>query len=66
MIKICDLKTEIEELDITMNKVITILVFNFFHLFFVQFFGILSHEAREKEKLATLESFAKFLENKKL
>ena len=49
-----------------MDKAIFIQVLNSLDSSFAQFLGILSHEAREKEKLTTLESLAKFLESKEL
>ena len=66
MTKICDVKSEIEDLEITMDKAITIQVLNLLNSSFTQFFSILSHNIREKAKLPTLESLAKFLKNKKL
>lgn len=49
-----------------MDKAITIQVLNFFDLSFAQFFSILHHKAREKEKLSALESVTKLLKDKKL
>ena len=66
MTKICDMKYEIEDLGITMDEAITIQVLNSFDSFFAQFFGILSHKARQKQKLPTLESLAKSLEDEEL
>lgn len=60
MIKIYDIKSKIEDLNITIQ------VFNSLNSFFVQFLNILSHEIREKKKLSMLKSFAKLLENKEL
>lgn len=40
--------------------------FKLFWLFFSKFLGILSDKAREKEKFPTLESLAKYWENKEL
>ncbi len=60
------MKSEIEDLEITMDEVITIRVPNSFDSFFTQFLGILSHEVREKKKLPKLETFAKSLEDEKL
>ena len=57
---------EFEDPEITMNKAITIQVLNSLDSSFAQFLGILSHEAREKEKLPTLESLAKSLEDEEL
>lgn len=66
MTKIRNIKSKIEVLDITMDKAITIQVFNYLDLFFAQFFSILSYEAREKEKPPTFESLAKLLKDKEL
>ncbi len=66
MTKICDIKSEIEDLEITIDEAIIIPVSNFLDSSFTQFFGILSHEAREKAKLPTLESWAKSLEHEEL
>ncbi len=66
MTKIRDVRSEIEDLEITMDEAITIQVLNFLESFFTKFLGILSHKAREKEKLSTLESLAKLLEDKEL
>ncbi len=49
-----------------MDEAITIKVSNSHDFFFAQFLGILSHEITEKEKLSTLESSAKSLEDKEL
>ncbi len=49
-----------------MHEAIKIQLLNFFDFSFVQFLGILSHEAREKEKLPTLESLAKLLVDEEL
>lgn len=65
MTKICDIKSEIEDLDITMDEVITIQVLNSFNLSFTLFLSILSYKVKEKAKLSTLESLAKSLEIKK-
>lgn len=46
------------------HEAITIQIINFFDFYLAQFIGISSHEAREKEEFPTLESLAKFLENK--
>ncbi len=43
--KIWDVKSEIEDLEITMDKAITIEVLNSLDSSFTQFLGILSHEA---------------------
>ncbi len=66
MNKICEVKSEIEDLKITMDEIITIQVPNSFDSFFAQFLDILSHEAREKKKLPKLETLAKSLEDDKL
>ena len=66
MTKIRDVKSEVENLKITIDEAITIQVLNCLDFFFAHFLGILSHEAREKKKLPTLESLAKSLENKEL
>ncbi len=66
MTKIRDLKFEIEDLEITMDEAITIQVLNCLDYPFPQFFGILSHEAREKEQLHKLENLAKSLEDEEL
>ena len=60
------MKSEIKNLEITIDETITIQVLNSLDFFFTQFLGILSHIAKEKEKLFTLKNLAKFLENKKL
>lgn len=66
MTKICNIKSEIKDLGITIDKAIIIQVLNFFDTSFMLFFGILSHKIREKEKLLLVESHTKFLENQKL
>ena len=66
MTKIRDVKSEIEDLEITMDDAITIQVLKSLDSSFTQFLGILSHEAREKDKLPTLENLAKSLEDKEL
>ena len=66
MTKIRNVKSEIENLGITIAKAIIFQVLNSFDSSFTQFLGILSHKAREKKKLLSLKSLAKFLENKKL
>ena len=65
MTRICDVYSEIEDLEITINKVIMIQLLNTFDTFFVQFPGILSHKAGKKEKLSILESLAQSLEDEK-
>lgn len=49
-----------------MDEAITIQVLNSLDSSFTQFLGILSHEAREKAKLPTLENLAKSLEDEEL
>ena len=66
MIKICEVRFGIEDLEITIDEAITIQVLNSLDFSFAKFLGILSHEAREKEKLFTLESLTKSLENEEL
>ena len=66
MTKIRDVKSEIEDQEIIMDEAITIQVFNFLDSSFTQFLGILSHEAREKDKLPTLKNSAKSLEDEEL
>lgn len=66
MTKIRDIKSEIEDLGITMDEAITIQVLNSFDSSFTQFLDILSHEARGKAKLPILESLAKSLEDEEL
>ncbi len=48
MSKICDVKSEIEDLEITIDEAIKIQVLNSLDSSFAKFFSILSHEAREK------------------
>ncbi len=60
------MKSEIEDLEITMNEAIKIQVVNFLDSSFAQFLGILSHEAREKEQLPKLENLTKSLEDEEL
>ncbi len=66
MTNIRELKSEIEDLEITMDEGITIRIWNPLDSSFTQFLGILSHEARDKDKLITLENLAKSLENEGL
>ena len=66
MTRIRDVKSEIENLEITMNEAITIQVLNSLDSSFAKFLGILSHETREKNKLSTLENLVKSLEDKEL
>lgn len=63
--KICNIKSKIEDLQITMDEAITIQVLSSLDYFFTQFLGILSRKARKKAVLPTLENLAKFLEDKK-
>ena len=58
MTKIRELKSEIEDLEITMDEGITIQIRKPLDSSFTQFLGILSHEARDKDKLITLENLA--------
>lgn len=60
MTKIYDIKSKIEDLDIIIDKTIIIQVLNTLNSSFIQFFGILSHETRDKKKLLTLKSFANY------
>ncbi len=60
MNKIPDVKSEIEDMKITMYEAIKIRVLNSVEFFFARFFGILSHKTREKWKLLTFKSFVKF------
>ncbi len=66
MTKIRDVKSEIEDLEITMDEAITIKVLNCLDHSFPQFLGIFSHEAREKKQLHKLKNSAKSLEDKEL
>ena len=66
MTKIRNVRSEIEDLEITMDEAIIIHILNSLNCFFAQFLDILSHKARKKEKLPTLESLAKSLEEKEL
>ena len=49
-----------------MDEAITIQVLSSLDSSFAKFLGILSHKARQKEKLPTFESLAKSLEDEKL
>ncbi len=49
-----------------MDEAITIQVLNSLDSSFTQFLGILSHDAREEDKLPTLENLAKSLEEEEL
>lgn len=49
MIKICDRKSKIKNLEIIISKAIKIQILNFFDLFFIQFSDILSHKTRKKK-----------------
>ena len=51
-----DVKSKIEDLEIIIDEAITIQVLNSLDSAFAQFFGILSYEARDKEKLSTLKN----------
>lgn len=53
-------------MDIIMDDIITIQALNFFDSFFVQFLDILSHEARDKDKLPIFKNLVKSLKDKKL
>ncbi len=66
MTKIQDVKSKIEDLEITMDETITIQVLNRFDSSFAQFLGIFSPKAREKEQLPKLENLAKSLEDEEL
>ncbi len=66
MTKIRDVNSEIEALEITIDQVITIQVLNSLNSFSAGLLSILSHKAREKEKLPTLESLVKPLEDEEL
>lgn len=66
MTKIRDIKSEIQDLDITIDEAIMIWVPKFFEFFFAQFLGILSHKVRENDKLPILKNLAKFLKDDKL
>lgn len=66
MTKIQDVKSEIEDLNITIDKTITFQVLNSIDSFFAWFLGILSYDAREKEQLLILESLVKSFKDKQL
>lgn len=66
MTKIQDIKSEIEDLEIIIDKTIIIQVLNFLNTFFAYFLGILSHEAKKKNKLSIFENLTKFLKDKEL
>ncbi len=66
MTKIQDVKSEIDDLGITMDEAITIQVLNSLDSSFAKFLGIPSQQAREKDKLPTLENLAKSLEEEEL
>lgn len=66
MTKIRDIKSKIENLEITMDKAIIIQVLNLFNSSFIQILNILSYDTRKKAKLPILESLAKSLKDKKL
>ena len=61
--KICNVKSEIENLKIIIDEPITIQFLNSVNLFFKQFLGILSRKAKGIEKLLTLESLPQSLED---
>lgn len=62
--KIRDVKSAIKNLEITIDKAIKIQVLNSIDFLFAQFFEILNHNAREKEKLFLVENLAKSLKDK--
>lgn len=66
MTKIQEIKSEIKDLEIIIDKAITIQDLNSFDSFFVQFLDILSYKIREKEKLPILKSLARSLKDKEL
>ena len=66
MIKICDMKFEIDDWEITIDDAITIQVIKVSDYSFEKFLNILRHETRKKEKPPTLECLAEFLEDEKL
>ena len=66
MTKIREHKSEIKDLEVIMDKGITIQIQNSLDSSFTKFLGILSHEARDKDKFITLENLAKSLEDKEL
>ena len=66
MTKIRNVKSEIEDLQITMDEAIIIQVLNSLNSSFTPFLDILSHETREKAVLLTLENLAKSLEDEEL
>ena len=65
MQKIRNMKLEIKDLEISINKVITIKVLNFLSSFFIRFLCILSYKVRKKVKFLSLKSLTKLLEDKK-
>lgn len=66
MTKIPDVKSEIKDLKITINKAITIQVLKSLESSFARLLKILSHEAIKTHKLPSLKNLAKSLENKEL
>lgn len=66
MTKIYNIKSKIKDLKITIDEAITIQILNLFDLFFTQFPGILSYNAKKKTKLFIFESLTKLLKDKKL
>ena len=60
-----DMKSEIKNIKISIDKLIAIQDLNLLNLFFTQFFSSFSYKTKEKEKLLMLKSFAKFLDNEK-
>lgn len=57
------MKSEIEDLKITIDEAITIQVLNLLDSFFAQFFGILIYKVRKKEKFSTLKNLTKSLKD---
>ena len=64
--KIRDVTFEISDLNITIEEAIIIHTLNSLDTQFKPYLAILSHDAREKEQLPTLEVLSKALEDKKL
>lgn len=64
--KIRDVTSEIADLKITMDEAITIHTLNSLDTQFKPYLAILSHDAREKENLPTLETLSKALEDEEL
>ena len=63
MSKIRHVNSGIEDREITIDEAITIQVPYSLNSFFPQFLDIFSHKVREKDKLPTLESLAKSLDD---